>query len=116
MIYKVSDEKAFAQDAANGRITQWSELLKIEKVTDYYDSQVAQGKRVVILAQQPSLYGSRNVMPLGNTDQAVAQGLFANLRKCETQCDLIIATYSSNTELAQSILNRLIKSAGQKIL
>ena len=88
----------------------------VQKVTDYYDSQVAQGKRVVILAQQTSLFGNRNVMPLGNTDQAVAQGLFANLRKCETQCDLIIATYSSNTELAQSILNRLIKSAGQKIL
>ena len=88
----------------------------VKKVTDYYDSQVAQGKRVVILAQQTSLFGNRNVMPLGNTDQAVAQGLFANLRKCETQSDLIIATYSSNTELAQSILNRLIKSAGQKIL
>ena len=88
----------------------------VQKVVDYYDSQVALGKRVVILAQQPDLYGNRNALPLGQTDSDVAQGLFANLRKCEKDNDVIIATYSSNTELAQSILNRLIKSAGQKIL
>ena len=88
----------------------------VQKIVDYYDNQVALGKRAVILAQQPTLYGNRNVLPLGQTDSAVAQGLFANLRKCEKANDVIIATYSSNTELAQSILNRLIKSAGQKIL
>ncbi len=88
----------------------------VQKVIDYYDNQVSLGKRVVILAQQTHLYGSRNVMPLGQTDSDVAQGLFANLRQCEKANDVIIATYSSDTELAQSILNRLTKSAGQKIL
>lgn len=88
----------------------------VEKIIAFYDAEAAKGKRVVILAQQTEAFGNRNVMPLGQTDQQVAQGLFANLRKCEKDFDLIIASYTSNTELADSILNRLTKSAGQKIL
>ena len=88
----------------------------VQKITNYYDSQASLGKQVVILAQQTNLFGNRNVLPLGQTDQDVAQGLFSNLRKCEKHYDLIVASYTSTTELAQSILNRLTKSAGQKIL
>ena len=88
----------------------------VEKIIAFYDAEAAKGKKVVILAQQTEAFGNRNVMPLGQTDQQVAQGLFANLRKCEKDFDLIIASYTSNTELADSILNRLTKSAGQKIL
>lgn len=88
----------------------------VEKIIAFYDAEAAKGKRVVILAQQTEAFGNRNVMPLGQTDQQVAQGLFSNLRKCEKDFDLIIASYTSNTELADSILNRLTKSAGQKIL
>ena len=88
----------------------------VQKIVNFYDSQTAQGKRVVILAQQTNAFGSRSVMQLGQTDQDVAQGLFRNLRQCEKCFDLIIASYTSTTELADSILNRLTKSAGQKIL
>ncbi|MBR2974720.1 MAG: threonylcarbamoyl-AMP synthase [Clostridia bacterium] len=88
----------------------------VQKICAFYDAQAAQGKRVVILAQQAQGFGNRSVKLLGSTDEAVAQGLFASLRQCETNFDLIIASYTSTTELAHSILNRLTKSAGQKIL
>ena len=88
----------------------------VAKICNYYDGQTSLGKKVVILAQDVNAFGKRTVKPLGQTDLAVAQGLFSNLRLCEKRYDVIIASYPSSTELAKSVLNRLIKSAGQKIL
>ncbi len=87
-----------------------------QKLADYYDKLVAEGRNPVLLVEHPELFGARNTWPIGQTDQAVAQNLFENLRLLEKQYDYIIASYSSHTEFADSILNRLIRSASHHVI
>ncbi len=86
-----------------------------QKLADYYDKLVAEGRNPVLLVEHPELFGARNTWQIGQTDQAVAQNLFENLRLLEKQYDYIIASYSSHTEFADSILNRLIRSASHHV-
>ena len=87
-----------------------------KKLADYYDKLVAEGRNPVLLVEHPELFGARNTWQIGQTDQAVAQNLFENLRLLEKQYDYIIASYSSHTEFADSILNRLIRSASHHVI
>ena len=87
-----------------------------QKLADYYDKLVAEGRNPVLLVEHPELFGARNTWQIGQTDQAVAQNLFENLRLLEKQYDYIIASYSSHTEFAESILNRLIRSASHPVI
>lgn len=87
-----------------------------QKLADYYDKLVAEGRNPVLLVKHPELFGARNTWQIGQTDQAVAQNLFENLRLLEKQYDYIIASYSSHTEFADSILNRLIRSASHHVI
>lgn len=87
-----------------------------QKLADYYDKLVAEGHNPVLLVEHPELFGARNTWQIGQTDQAVAQNLFENLRLLEKQYDYIIASYSSHTEFADSILNRLIRSASHHVI
>ena len=87
-----------------------------QKLADYYDKLVAEGRNPVLLVEHPELFGARNTWQIGQTDQAVAQNLFENLRLLEKQYDYIIASYSSHTEFADSILNRLIRSASHHVI
>lgn len=87
-----------------------------KKLADYYDKLVAEGRNPVLLVEHPELFGVRNTWQIGQTDQAVAQNLFENLRLLEKQYDYIIASYSSHTEFADSILNRLIRSASHHVI
>lgn len=87
-----------------------------QKLADYYDKLVTEGRNPVLLVEHPELFGARNTWQIGQTDQAVAQNLFENLRLLEKQYDYIIASYSSHTEFADSILNRLIRSASHHVI
>ena len=87
-----------------------------QKLADYYDKLVAEGRNPVLLVEHPELFGARNTWQIGQTDQAVAQNLFENLRLLEKKYDYIIASYSSHTEFAESILNRLIRSASHHVI
>ena len=86
------------------------------KLTAYYDGLVQQGFNPVLLVEQPQVYGNRNVYPIGNTDEQVAQSLFENLRILEQQYNYIIASFTSSTAFGQSILNRLVRAAGSNII
>ncbi len=86
------------------------------KLVDYYDALAARGIKPVLLVEHPELFGNRNAVCIGNTDLAVAQGLFENLRLLENEYDYIIASFSSKTELAQSIINRLVRSAAHNVI
>ena len=74
------------------------------------------GYNPVLLVEHPEAFGGRNVRLIGRTDEEVARSLFENLRVLETQFDYIIASFSSKTQFAESILNRLTRSAGQNII
>ena len=86
------------------------------KLCAYYDELVARGYRPVLLAADTQRFGGRNCCDIGSTDEQVAHALFENLRKLERQYDYIIASYTSDTPFAQSILNRLVRSAGGNVI
>ena len=87
-----------------------------KKLADYYDNLVCRGYFPVLLVERPQDFGNRNVVCIGTTDEQVARDLFENLRKLETRYDYIVASFTSKTEFAQSILNRLTRSAAQNII
>ena len=86
------------------------------KLCNYYDNLVAQGLNPVLLVEDVSAFGTRNVHPIGTTDEQVAQNLFENLRVLEQSYNYIIASYTSKTSFAESILNRLTRSAPNNII
>ncbi len=86
------------------------------KLCNYYDKLVAQGLNPVLLVEDTSAFGERKVHPIGTTDEQVAQNLFENLRILEESYNYIIASYTSKTSFAESILNRLTRSASNNII
>ena len=88
----------------------------VSKLCAYYDGLVQQGFNPVLLVEQPLKYGNRNVYPIGNTDEQVAQSLFENLRILEQKYNYIIASFTSSTAYGQSILNRLVRAAGSNLI
>ncbi len=88
----------------------------IAKLCNYYDQCVEKGQKPVLLVQDVAKYGNRQCYPLGETDEQVAHNLFAALRHCEKRYDIIIASYTGKGEVADSVINRITKSAGQKII
>ncbi len=87
-----------------------------QKLTAYYDGLVKQGYNPVLLVERPEKFGNRNAVCIGGNDYEVAQRLFENLRVLESRYDYIVASFSSTTAYAQSILNRLIRSAANNII
>ena len=86
------------------------------KLCNLYDTLVAQGQNPVLLVEDVALFGNRNTHPIGTTDELVAQNLFENLRILEQKYNYIIASYTSKTSFAESILNRLTRSASNNII
>ncbi len=87
-----------------------------QKLVDFYQKVAEQGSNPVLLVEHPEDFCGLNVHPIGTTDLEVAQNLFENLRKLEKQYGYIIASFTSKTSFAESILNRLIKSCSHNIL
>lgn len=87
-----------------------------EKLKSYYKQIVASGKNPVLFVENPEDFEGFNTYPLGKTDAEVAQNLFEGLRYLEKRYDYIIASYSSKTQFADSILNRLVRSAAHNII
>lgn len=88
----------------------------VQKLAQYYQNLCKQGLNPVLLVENPQLFEGCNTWPIGQTDDEVAQNLFENLRYLEKYYDYIIASFSSKTQYAQSILNRLIRSASHNII
>ena len=88
----------------------------VNKLLAFYREQETQGNNPVLLVSNPQDFAHCNTHPLGQTDEEVAKNLFANLRYLEKRYGYIIASYTSKTSLAKSVLNRLVRSAGNNIL
>ena len=88
----------------------------VDKLCRFYDGLVASGHNPVLLVESPELFGDRNAFTIGRTDEEVARNLFENLRILEERCDYIIASFTSTSAYAQSILNRLVRSAGNNLI
>ena len=88
----------------------------VQKLCRFYDELVVTGRNPALLVEKPQLFGNRNAFPIGSTDEEVARNLFENLRVLEKRSDYIIASFTSQTPFAESILNRLVRSAGNNII
>ena len=88
----------------------------VDKLARYYDDLVESGRNPVLLVENPEQFGKRNASCIGHTDDEVARNLFENLRILETKFDYIIASFTSKTPFAESILNRLVRSAGNNLI
>lgn len=87
----------------------------VNKIAGFYNSLKEQGYNPVLLVPRPELFEGYNAVCLGVTDDEVARNLFENLRLLEKSYDYIVASYTAKTAYAESILNRLIRSAGGNI-
>ncbi|MBQ9707009.1 MAG: threonylcarbamoyl-AMP synthase [Clostridia bacterium] len=87
-----------------------------QKIADFYNQLVALGHNPVLLVADTNQYPGFNCHPIGKTNQQVAHNLFENLRLLENKYTYIIASFVGTGPLADSILNRLTKSAGNNIL
>lgn len=86
-----------------------------QKLLDFYNKVAGQGYNPVLLVEKPEIFEGCNVHPIGATDAEVARNLFENLRSLEKRYGYIIASFTSKTSFAQSILNRLIRSCSHNI-
>ena len=87
----------------------------VAKIKDSYDNLVKEGFNPVLLVESPQSFKGCNAVCIGTNDDEVAHNLFENLRILENDYDYIVASFSSKTAFAQSILNRLIRSAGNNL-
>ena len=87
-----------------------------EKLASFYDKIALQGLNPVLLCDDVLGFGDRNVISLGKTNEEVAQKAFSALRFCEKNFDYIICSFLPSGEFGQSIQNRLMRSASNKIL
>lgn len=87
----------------------------VEKIKSYCEQLKRQGYNVALLVENPEMFAGYNAVCIGKTDEETARNLFENLRLLENQCDYIVASFSSKTAYAESILNRLIRSAGNNL-
>ena len=74
----------------------------VQKLCAHYDNLVSQGYNPVLLVEDTTAFGIRNVHPIGTTDEQVAQNLFENLRILEQSYNYIIASYTSTTSFAKN--------------
>lgn len=56
-----------------------------------------------------------NIISLGNSDKIVAKKIFSTMRYAEKKYRMIIIEYFKETKLAESVMNRILKSAGNKV-
>lgn len=88
----------------------------VNKLKAFYAETEKSGKRPVLLVEKPEEFNGFNAVCIGRTDEETSHNLFENLRTLEKKYDYIIASYSSKTAYAESILNRLIRSAGNNVI
>ena len=87
-----------------------------QKLKNLYLKLQAEGKNPVLLVENPQNFPGFNVCCIGQTDREVSRNLFSNLRALEKNYGYIIASFSSKTAFAQSILNRLVRSASHNVV
>ena len=87
----------------------------VSKITAYAEALKKQGCKPVLLVEHPEAFTCCDAVCIGRDDGEVARNLFENLRKLEQSYDYIVASFSSKTAYAESILNRLVRSAGNNL-
>lgn len=83
-----------------------------------YDKQLAKGLNPLCLirGQAMDIVGDRNFVNLGNTDEAVCRNIYKVMRDSEKVCDYLICIDLGDNGLCKSVMNRVLKASGGKIV
>lgn len=90
-----------------------------ETICAKYDEAVAAGKKPVILclAGNAAAYGARDRYSMGRDYESYAHNLFADLRRADRDgYDVVLAEGVAPGGIGASLINRLLKSSGGKII
>ena len=83
-----------------------------------YDSQKEKGLKplALIRGQAIQLMGNREYVNLGNNDSEVCKNIYKTMRDSEKVCDYIICIDLGDNGLCKSVMNRVMKACGGKIV
>ncbi len=90
-----------------------------QSICDWYDKLSQSGKKPVImcLSGNAEKYGDRATLKVGKTYDDYAHNLFADLRLADDRCyNVVIAEGVEDGGIGSSLINRLIKSSGGRII
>ncbi len=90
-----------------------------QSICDWYDKLSQSGKKPVILclSQNAEKYGDRATLKVGRTYEDYAHNLFADLRLADDRCHgVVIAEGVEDGGIGSSLINRLVKSSGGRII
>jgi L-threonylcarbamoyladenylate synthase len=82
-----------------------------DKIISFYEQKVREGHNPVVLTSddQKIYLNGLNVISLGKDEYEAAQNLYSTLRKAEKVYDFLIIIWTSKSEFAASVLDRLIR-------
>lgn len=91
---------------------------KIETIINLYENYLTQNKKPVIFCINQNIkhYKNKKYVCLGKDSAEASHNLFKLYRKVENKYDVIIAEYVENGDMVEGLFNRMIKSAGGKII
>lgn len=83
-----------------------------------YDRQIKLGNKPICLirGQAVDIMAGRNYINLGNDDSEVCKNIYKSMRDAEKICDYIICIYIEGSEVCKSVMNRVLKASGGKIV
>lgn len=90
----------------------------MKALVENYDSKIAEGLRPLCLIRGQAVkeIGNRRFVNLGNTDEEVCRNIYRVMRDCEKICDNIICIDLGDSSLCKSVMNRVLKASGGKIV
>ncbi len=90
----------------------------MESLLAEYDSKSKNGVDVVALirGQAAGMMGSRRFVNLGENDKEVCRNIYKTMRDIEKVCEYIICIDLGDNGLCKSVMNRVLKASGGKIV
>ena len=89
-----------------------------ESAKSAYDEALARGARPVIIARSDTcgLLGNRTRIDVGGSEKEICRNIYAALHKGEKIADFIVCEHFGEQGICGSVMNRVLKSAGGKIV
>ncbi|MDE6565458.1 MAG: threonylcarbamoyl-AMP synthase [Clostridia bacterium] len=83
-----------------------------------YDKQTKNGLNVLALIRGQAIpnMGNRKYVNLGNTDKEVCRNIYKAMRDSEKVCDYIVCIDLGENGLCKSVMNRVLKASGGKVV
>lgn len=90
----------------------------MQSLLEEYDRQVQNGLKplALIRGQAVAQIGERNFVNLGDNDFEVCRNIYKDMRNAEKVCDFIVCIHLGNQGLCNSVMNRVMKASGGKIV